>query len=185
MLQLPLQQRVDQQQREQTLPDQAAEPFDEQLGQKHAGVMDYLTDEEAMTPLVEDALRHLHDRSYLGQHQLAQLHIVKHHWTRSDGRCLKTHLSLGQALHALMVDVIEQLRPEGTLPTGAAIPSRQWYPYIILHASYAQGDLTREIMARLCIGERTYNRARRRALQSIVRAILEIEHQIREQSGCH
>jgi hypothetical protein len=173
MLQLPRQQRAEQQ-REQTLPKQD--------GQKHSGVISYLADEETMMPLIEDALRHLYDHSYLGQHQLSQLYVVQHKWTHSNVPCWKTHLSLGHALHALLVDVIEQLRPKGTLPTGAVIPSREWYPYLILHGSYVQGELTREIMARLCIGEGTYNRTRRRALHSIALVLLEMENQTREQN---
>ena len=48
-------------------------------------------------------------------------------------------------------------------------------PLYDLHGSYVQGELTREIMARLYIGEGTYNRTRRRALRSVAKAIQEIE----------
>jgi hypothetical protein len=190
MLQVPLHQHAKMRRRGQ-LPSQQAGQLPvrqppRQQAQKRSNqqsllpMLASLSDEAAATQLVEDALRHLHDCSYLGQHPFAQLHIVKHiQWTRSSASCLNSHLSSGQALYALLVDVIEQLRPKSPLPTGAVIPPREWYPYIILHASYVEGERTREIMARLCIGEGTYNRTRRRALQGISKAILEIEQQIR------
>ncbi len=183
MLQLPLQQGSKMQQREQLLPPQAAEQLNPQQRQNQPseqsllGVSASVTDDERITLLVADALRHLHDRSYLGQHPLAQLPMVKFkQWTRSDAPCLNTHLSLGLALHSLLVEIIEQLRPTGRLPTATVIP-REWHPYVILHAQYVQGETTREIMARLYIGEGTYNRTRRRAFQSIARALLELEYQ--------
>jgi hypothetical protein len=193
-LQPPLQQGSKMQQGEQLLTQQAGEQGNQQQGDNLTSEQSLLrvmtsvpkiTDDETTILLVEDALRHLHDRSYLGQHPLAQLQIVKaKQWAQSDVPCLKTHLSLGHALHSLLADVIEQLRPTGLLPGGALIPPREWHPYTILHASYIQGELTREIMARLYISEGTYNRTRR-ALQSITRALLELERQFESLTGCH
>jgi hypothetical protein len=48
---------------------------------------------------------------------------------------------------------------------------------VILHDSYVKGELTRDIMARLYIGEGTYNRTRRRALRSVAKMIQELESQ--------
>jgi hypothetical protein len=184
ILQLPLQQSAKPQPRAQALAQPDSGRLNRNIyqnrAQKQANAMSTLPDDEVITPLVEDALRHLYDRSYLGQHQLAQLHIVnQRECLRPDAHCWNTHLSLGNALHTLLVDVIEQLRPAGMLPASAVIPPREWYPYLILHDYYVQRHPTREIMARLYIGEGTYNRTRRRALHSVARALQEIEQQRR------
>jgi hypothetical protein len=190
MLQVPVQQRAKVRLREQLSSQQATPLPNHQKGQKRSEQQSLLprmasfSDEEGVTPLVEDALRHLHDRSYLGQHQLAQLQIVKRR-SMSDVSSLSTHVSNGHALHSILVDVIGQLRPKHPLPTGAGIPELEWRPYTILHSHYVQRELTREIMAKLYIGEGTYNRARRSAVQGIVRAIMELECQTESQSGCH
>jgi hypothetical protein len=148
-------------------------------------VMASVADDEAMTALVEDALRHLYDCSYLGQHPLAQLQWMQRRQSlASQMPGMNTHLDVGRALFSLLADMVDQLRPAGVLPTGVGIPPREWHPYMILHGSYVRGELTREIMARLYIGEGTYNRTRRRALRSVTRAIQEIEQQIGTQSGC-
>jgi hypothetical protein len=197
MLQAPLQQRATMRLREQLPSQQAGQQVahqEEQSGASHQDLlhtkdsldMDSFANDEAMIPLVENALRHLHDRSYLGQHQLAQLQIVKQRGRQSsDAPCLSTHVSLGHELRSLLVEVIGQLRPTGELPTGASIPQREWHPYIILHSHYVQRELTREIMARLYISEGTYNRTRRSALRTVAKALVELEFQIESQSGCH
>jgi len=53
-----------------------------------------------------------------------------------------------------------------------AIPS-EWYAYTILHDSYVNEHLSREIMAKLYIGEGTYYRLRRQALRGLTRVLLE------------
>ena len=172
----------------------AAQQGNEHVGQpleQHQAGMDArlciaasIANDEAMTALVEDALRHLYDCSYLGQHPLAQLQWVQRRQSpKGKLSGLNTHLNAGHALFSLLVDMVEQLRPSDALPTGVVMP-REWHPYMILHGSYVQGELTREIMARLYIGEGTYNRTRRRALRSVAKAIHEIEQQITTQDGC-
>src|SRR5262245_35489209 len=106
---------------EQAPTQQTGEQLDQQSGQEHQAsiesnlpIMVTAPDDDAMTHLVDDALRHLHNRSYLGQHPLAELQIVKlMQCPPSDGSSLNTHLSLGHALRSLLVDVIERLRPTG------------------------------------------------------------------------
>lgn len=141
-------------------------------------VSDVVHDDESLVSLIEDALRHLHDYSYLGLHPLAQLQLVKQTQICSRTPNLNTHLEAGRTLHTLLVDVIGQLCPAGQLPNGAVVPQRVWHPYIILQSQYVQRELTRQIMARLYIGEGTYNRTRRRAVQGIAQALLELERQI-------
>ena len=91
-----------------------------------------------------------------------------------------TYLDQGKALHTLLLRAVEQLRPAGAESPASEVPSREWHHYLILRDSYLQGQLTRDIMARLYIGEGTYNRARRRALRSVAKIIREMERQIQQ-----
>jgi hypothetical protein len=86
-------------------------------------------------------------------------------------------LDQGKALHSLLIYAIEQLRPAGAEPSSTVVPTREWHNYLILHDSYVKDELTRDIMARLYIGEGTYNRTRRRALRSVGKMIQEMEQQ--------
>lgn len=144
-------------------------------------------DEEHKTALVEDALRHLYDFAYLGEHALANLQIVNVYIpqaTTVDNEATAlgpTHLDQGKGLHALLVYALQQLRPAGAEPAASAVPPRDWYNYMILYGSYVQGELTRDIMAKLYIGEGTYNRTRRRALHSVAKMIVEMEKQVKAQ----
>jgi hypothetical protein len=190
MLQLPEQQGT----QVQEIEHSPLQPTREQLRQQRPQltgvdstfrVTDSILDDKSMALLVEDALRHLYDCSYLGQHQLARLQFLKRQQQICSGApSLNNHLELGRSLRSFLVDIIEQLRPKGQLPTDAVVPQREWHLYIILHASYVQGELTREIMARLYISEGNYNRTRRRAIYSVARAILETEQQTRTQTVC-
>ena len=141
-------------------------------------------DEETLTALTEDALRHLHDFAYLGEHRLASLQAINLYLpvsaapTGAGATALITHLDQGKALQTLLIRTVEQLRPGGASPAAHVVPTREWHPYLILHDSYIQGDLTRDIMARLYIGEGTYNRARRRALRSVAKSLQEMERQL-------
>ena len=123
-----------------------------------------------MRRLVEDALRHLHDYVYLGQHELAGLGIVE--------QCLEgradeiTHLDRGRALSQVLSSVIEKLRPPGPEPREL---SREWVQYTILHDAYVMDELNRDIMSKLYISESSFNRARRRAVRGVAQAVTEME----------
>lgn len=108
---------------------------------------------------IEDALRHLSDYSYWGEHGLA---------AASDGR---SHLERGKSLHANLVTAIEQLRPAGIEPR--ELPTREWHPYVILRDAYVDGQANRDIMAKLYISEATFHRTRRRALRTIAKLFVE------------
>ena len=130
-------------------------------------------DEKEAVSLVEDALRHLYDYPYLGEHRLAQLRIVKSHLDVQEGTFV-THLDRGKALQDVLTTALEKLKPFGPQPSP---PTREWHQYIILHDSYVLGELNRDIMAKLYIGEGTFNRARRRAIRGIARALEEMERE--------
>jgi hypothetical protein len=133
-------------------------------------ILEGVGEREAIS-LVEDALRHLYDYPYLGGHKLAQLHIVESHLDIQEGAFV-THLDRGKALQEVLTRALEKLRPSGPQPSP---PTREWHQYIILHDAYVLGELNRNIMAKLYIGEGTFNRARRRAIRGVARALEEME----------
>jgi hypothetical protein len=120
---------------------------------------------------VEDALRHLHDVAYLGRHPLADLAVVAAALASVPGPV--THLERGQAVRQLLEALINRLRPVGPLP--AEPYPAEWRLYAVLHTAYVEGQPNREIMARLYIGEGTFHRARRQALDAVAAALEEVE----------
>jgi hypothetical protein len=118
---------------------------------------------------VEDALRHIADYGYLGEHSLARSRLAKARVAAS----AVTHIDLGKAVYGLLADAIEKLRP-GITPT-ADPPPREWYSYLILHDAYLEGTSNRDIMSRLYISHGTFSRTRRAALRAVARALEEME----------
>ncbi|MBI3241869.1 MAG: hypothetical protein HYZ49_06190 [Chloroflexi bacterium] len=112
---------------------------------------------------VEDALKRLHDYSYLGDHPLAAFVTLSG----------ATHLDRGKALNAALIAAIEKLRPAGTEPR--ELPPREWHPYVTLCDAYIHGQSNREIMARLYVSEATFHRTRRRALRAVAKALFEMD----------
>jgi hypothetical protein len=127
-----------------------------------------------LQPKVEDALRHLYDYAYLGAHELAGLHLV--HRYLGDTVEVITHLDRGKALSQALMDVIERLRPSGPVPK---VLSREWVQYTILYDAYVLGELNRDIMSKLYISESSFNRARRRAVRGVARAVEELDRAAR------
>lgn len=126
--------------------------------------------QEAFVGQVEDALRRLHDYPALGEHPLGQLTIVRHNLGDS-----ATHIDRGKALNKVLVQAIHQLQPDGVPPNPHTVPPREWHQFIVLHDSYVLDEPNRDIMSKLYIGEGTFNRTRRRALQGVARALQEME----------
>lgn len=125
--------------------------------------------ENDMRTLVEDAIRHLYDYVYLGGHALAQLRLVEQRLGRGGAI---THLDRGKALNQVLVEVIEKLRPRDLPPQEL---TREWIQYVILHDAYVQGEPNRDIMNKLYISESSFNRARRRAIMGVARAVEDME----------
>jgi hypothetical protein len=133
-------------------------------------------DEAGFTDLVEDALRKLHNYTYLGEHDLARLKVVD--WYLSEGDSgFVTHIDRGKAVSQALGESIDKLRPEGKEPEAYSVPSRAWHQYIILHDAYVEGDLNRNIMGKLYISEGTFNRTRRRAVRGVSKALQEMERE--------
>jgi hypothetical protein len=134
-------------------------------------------DEPKITPnRVENVLRNLFDYAYLGEHALANVNLVNHRLSDE----AVTHLERGKILHNLMVEVIEMLRPNRDLPTNP--PTREWYPYFILHDAYLKDVPNRDIMARLYISEGTFNRTRRQALRAVARSLEEMANSLQSEN---
>jgi hypothetical protein len=140
-------------------------------------LLDGQSDGEAIS-LVEDALRHLHDYSYLGESGLAELRIVDSYLDVKESAFV-THLDRGKALHEVVVTAVEKLKPSGARPLP---PTREWHQYVILHDCYVLGKLTRDVMGTLYVSEGTFNRARRRAVRGVTRALSEMEGQAQRRS---
>lgn len=118
---------------------------------------------------VDDTLRNLYDYAFLGDTPLAGLKLVQERLP--DGAV--THIDQGKAVHTIMAEAVEKLRPDGQDP--GEPPPREWHPYIILYDAYLEDKLNRDIMARLYISEGTFNRTRRAAIRSVARALEEME----------
>ncbi len=57
------------------------------------------------------------------------------------------------------------------------MPGPEWYQYLILNDCYVKGKRNRDVMAELYVGEGTFNRARRRAVRALTRALAEMERE--------
>lgn len=164
-------------QRERSLQRRVQQGLAERGGESHP-VLEGIGEKE-MVSLVEDALRRLHDFSYLGEHSLAQLQVVDWWLEESRKRTFVTHIDRGKALSDIIIRTLNKLRPEGEEPSPHVVPSPGWRQFIVLHDSYALDEMNRDIMSRLYIGEGTFNRIRRRALRSVAKALLEMEQEAR------
>ena len=127
--------------------------------------------ERQTTALVEDALRHMGDYPYLGDHALAALRIVDSHLSDLEGTYV-THIDRGKALQWVLEVALDKLKPPGKRPT---LPGHEWHQYVILHDCYVRSELNRDVMSTLYISEGTFNRGRRRAIRAVARALAEME----------
>jgi hypothetical protein len=128
--------------------------------------------EQNLIYLVESALKRLYDFSYLGEHPLAQLPILRSQWKGEHQ--VVTSLDRAKAVNTFLVEIIERLRPRGPLPKRDVIPCREWHPYLILRQAYVEEEHNYAIMNWLQISEGTFNRTRRRALQIVAKTVAEL-----------
>lgn len=159
-------------QREQILQRQVQEMLAERDDEPRV-ILDGV-DEKGLVSLVEDALRRLHDYSYLGEHALARLQVVTRELEGRDAQFV-THIDRGKALSKILRQAIDKLRPPGQEPSPRSVPSQEWHPFLVLHSAYVEGVPNRDIMSWLYISEGTFNRTRRRAVRSVAKALQEME----------
>lgn len=132
-------------------------------------------DEEKLTPLVEDALRHISDYPYLGEQELARLCVVERAAREHGSAAPATFVERGKAVSQVVLAMLEELKPGGAPPKANQIAPREWHLYLVLHDSYVLEEPNREVMSKLYISEGTFNRTRRRALRALAKALAEFE----------
>jgi hypothetical protein len=110
--------------------------------------------------IVEEGFRNFHDYSKLARSPLVKLLNIDE----------QSHIDTGKQVQQGLLNILEQLRPEGDEPPEPM--SREWYCYTILRDAYIQDVPTRDIMAKLYISEGTYYRTRRKALRMISRELM-------------
>jgi hypothetical protein len=166
-------------QRERALQRQVQQMLAERE-QDERPILDGIGEKEFIS-LVEDALRQLHDFSYLGEHTLAQLHVVKLR-LKSRGDDFSTHIDRGKAVSEIVLQALGKLRPASPEPAAHTIPAREWTPFITLYDAYVLDVPNRDIMSRLYISEGTFNRTRRRALRGVAKALREMEQEAQREA---
>jgi len=130
------------------------------------------TDRTLNVQSLEEALRNLHDFAFLGDSDLAKTKLVESQLPENGS----THIDRGKIVHILIEDAVNRLKPDK--PYTEEIPTREWYPYLILHYAYFEDKLNRDIMSELYISEGTFNRTRRSAIRSVTRVLVELEKNI-------
>lgn len=165
---------VDFRERDRALQRQMREMLAEREEQTRP-ILEGIGDKELVS-LVEDALRRLHDFSYLGEQSLAKLKVVEWHLQAREDEFV-THLDRGKALSEVLTQALNKLRPQGEEPKSHAVPTREWHQFVTLYEAYVMGELNRDIMSRLYISEGTFNRTRRRAVRSVAKALQEMERE--------
>jgi hypothetical protein len=118
---------------------------------------------------VEKALRNIYDYAYLGDLPIASMRMIETRLSKDE----ITHVDRGKMVNKVLAEAVDKLRPETEVPRDQ--PSREWYPYLILHGAYMEDQLNRDIMSRLYISEGTFNRTRRAAIRSVARVLGEME----------
>jgi hypothetical protein len=127
--------------------------------------------------LVEQALRHLHEPATLAKSELVSALSRTLAATRMQaGGAEKqpTTLEQAQTLRAVLVEAVERLNPADD---GAGSPPSRGLQYRILHDEYLQGMPTKQVIARLGIGEATFHRRRREAIRALADELG--EHELR------
>ena len=75
-----------------------------------------------------------------GIHPWLNLNLVRRHLPPSQ----VTHIDQGKAVHTVVTEVVEKLRPDGK--PSSKPPPREWYPYLILNLAYLEDCPNRDIM---------------------------------------
>jgi hypothetical protein len=132
-----------------------------------------MADADPSVEVVEGALRRMNDFIYLGTSPLSTLGAVAARVPAG-----ATHVDRGKAVHHVLAESIDRLRPEGQRPNLAT--PREWHHFMILHEAYIMERPNREVMAELYISEGTFNRRRREAIGAVARLLAEQEQKATE-----
>ena len=110
-------------------------------------------EQQTFSSLFKDLISRLYDRVAIETHPLASFFPVPE--AASTRRA--------EVIQQLIVDEIEQLRPEGK----EILQSPEWRPYLILEKRYIEGQDPHKIAQSLYIGDRQFRRDNSRALQAL------------------
>ncbi|MGB8213632.1 MAG: response regulator [Anaerolineales bacterium] len=111
-------------------------------------------DRQTFIGLFKDLISRLYDRVAIETHPLVAFFPAPE----------DASSSRAEAVQKLILDEIEQLRPEGK---EILLQSPEWRPYLILQKRYIEGQDPHEIARSLYIGDRQFRRDHSRALQAL------------------
>jgi CheY-like chemotaxis protein len=111
-------------------------------------------EQQTFSSLFKDLISRLYDRVAIETHPLGAFFPVSE----------EASTRRAEVIQQLILDEIEQLRPEGK---EILVQSPEWRPYLILKKRYIEGQDPREIARSLYIGDRQFRRDHSRALQAL------------------
>ena len=141
--------------------------------QQDALMSNISVNEQEMVQWVRDALSHYWGGPRLTQNPMMRLKIIQYAVDAHDG-------NPANALRAVLRTAIERVRPEGERRFTA-----EWILYNILELKFLQGKKVREIATRLALSEADLYRKQRVAIETVARAILEMEAQAHTNDQYH
>lgn len=121
---------------------------------------------------VKDALSHLWGGPKLTTSPMLRLAVVDRALAEHDHNAPK-------ALRAVLVDAIEQLKPDGPRSLTAA----EWVLYNILEMRFVQGEKIRDTARRLAMSESDLYRKQRVAVEAVARVVAQMEQRALEQAS--
>lgn len=130
-----------------------------------------LEEEETLVVWVKEALTHYWGGPRLTGSPLLSYKVVQDELKAHDG-------NQSNALRGILRRGIEQTRPEGERRFTA-----DWILYNILDMKFVEGKKVREIALRLAMSEADLYRKQRVAIESVARAIAEMENQARQEDA--
>ncbi|MBO9371171.1 MAG: hypothetical protein J7575_08805 [Chloroflexi bacterium] len=120
---------------------------------------------------VWDALDHYWGGPKLTRSPLLNLQVVE--------RASDDHGGAVNALRAVLLRAIEQLRPEGE----RSLTATEWLLYNILELKFIKGYRVRDVAMRLAMSESDFYRKQRIAIQEVARILAEMEREARAREG--
>jgi len=120
-------------------------------------------EESDMADWVKDALTHYWGGPKLTNSPLMKLRIIRSFMDNYDGNA-------SNALRALLRQAVDQVKPEGDRKF-----TSEWILYNILEMKFIEGRKVREVAGRLAMSEADLYRKQRVALESVARAIINME----------
>jgi hypothetical protein len=124
---------------------------------------------DTLSKWVKDALSHYWGGPKLTESPLLRLEVVQQASQEHGGVTVN-------ALRSILKQGIERIRPEGERRfTG------EWILYNILEMKFLEGRKVREVAMRLAMSEADLYRKQRVAVEAVAQAIVDMEHQAREE----